>query len=248
MSNIGPITRRLLKWHDKASVDQLEDGQGWYLRARYFASELAERTGHTFDQVAALIAVLSPQVTWEKNMESAEMALQLWHDGWDGESIPGYTGYSNNVRKAKRILDGDMSALKGPKVTAFFNAIRGDLTDVVVDVWATRAARPHDHNMARLFRDDEMPGAREREQIAEAYRRAAALRGVAPSEMQAIVWVVVRDSGTFQKPQHYSDAEATRFYEKQIRARQKLGLTLYSYDSYFHNAPRARAATEAVLA
>lgn len=247
--NVGPITRRILKWHDKATLEQLESGTGWYLEARYFAGDLAHSTPYSVEQVAALIAVLSPQVSWENNQQAAVKAVDLHLAGdWDGESLPGYSGYRINARKAKRILDGDIDALVGPKVTAFYNAIRGDLTDVVIDIWAIRAARPKDINVAKLFRDDEMPNMPERRAVVEAYKRAAALRGVAPSEMQAIVWTVIRDSGVFPKVQSMSEADSKKFYVRQTRMRQKLDMTIYTYDSYWQGTPRGREVAMAATA
>lgn len=247
--NIGPITRRILKWHDKATLEQLEAGTGWYLEARYFAGDLAHATPYTVDQIAALIAVLSPQVTWDNNKLAAIKAVDMHLAGeWHGEELPGYSGYRFNVGKAKRVLDGDMDAVAGPKVTAFYNAIRGDLSDVVVDIWAIRAARPKDINVAKLFRDDEMPTGVERKAVCEAYKRAAALRGIAPSEMQAIVWTVIRDSGTFPKVQSMSEADSKKFYVRQTRMRQKLGMTIYTYDSYWQGTPRGREVALAATA
>jgi hypothetical protein len=86
-----------------------------------------------------------------------------------------------NVRKAYRILEGDIHAVKGPKVIAFFLNIIGDENHVTVDIWATRAA------VGRSI-----PG-KDRALIAEAYRRAAKKRNVSPRDFQATVWVTVRD-------------------------------------------------------
>jgi hypothetical protein len=138
--------------------------------------------------------------------------------------LDGYAGYSENVRKACRILDGDVSALKGPKVTAFANAILGDMSSVTVDVWATRAARSNLDNLLHLYTDREVPGARERRAIAAAYENAAAARGVEPAAMQAAVWVQVRESDRFVRPQLMSAAERLAFWKKQARARAASGL------------------------
>jgi len=246
--NIGAMTRRILAWHDRATLEQIEDGTTWYCSARYFAGELAERTPYTLEQVAGVIAVLSPQVNWGQNQKATIAAVEQHLRGETGDELVGYPGYKANVRKAWRVLDGDVGAVAGPKVTAFFAAIVGDLSHVVVDVWATRVARAERDNLARVFRDDEMPSVTERRAMTEAYKRAAALRGVSPAEMQAITWVTCRASGKWAKPQTQSTEVTRRFYRRQIRARLALGLTILTSDNYWRNAPAGRQEAERALA
>jgi hypothetical protein len=236
---IGPYTRRILRWYDRATPEQRIEGVAWYGHARTFAADLARTYGHDLDQVAALIAVLSPQCDWDQNKLAAVNACARHRDGL--KDLPGYTGYGANVAKAFRILSGDLSALKGPKVEAFAAAIRGDLSHVVIDAWAARAARSSSDNLAKLFRSDEMPGTRERRAMAEGYRRAAAARGVDPAAMQAAVWVAVRESGVYAKPPKDERASA-RWYARQNRARVAQGLSIITGEYAYQNAPRARAA------
>jgi uracil-DNA glycosylase len=145
------------------------------------------------------------------------------------------------VAKAFRILSGDLSALKGPKVEAFAAAIRGDLSHVVIDAWAARAARSNAENVAKLFRSDEMPGTRERRAMAEGYRRAAVARGIEPAAMQAAVWVAIRESGVHAKPPK-DERGAARWYGRQNRARVAQGLAIITGDYAWQNAPRGQAA------
>lgn len=236
---IGSYTRRILRWYDRATPEQVAEGATWYCDARTFAADLASRHGHSVEQVAALIAVLSPQCTWPQNMRAATDACDR-HANSD-RTLPGYTGYGANVAKAFRVLDGDLDALKGPKVEAFAAAIRGDLSRVVIDSWAARAARSKSENVAKLFQADEMPGARERRVMIEGYRRAAAARGIEPAAMQAVTWLAVRTSSDFAKPPMDARA-ATRWYAKQNRARVAQGLTIFTREYAWQNSPRGRAA------
>lgn len=242
--NVGAMTRRILKAYDSASAAHKADGTAWYGAARTFCADLAASTPYTFAQVAHVVAALSPQCSWQHNCRAtlAAVALHLADpDTLRAGQLAGYPGYSVNVRKAAAILDGDLSALRGPKVEAFAAAIMGDLSHVVVDVWATRAARSLQANTARAYADDELPGAPERRAIAEAYRRAAGHRGIAPAEMQAVVWVATRESAAWARPQQMTDSYARRFWQRQARARRALGLAVLPYNWNGHSARKLAA-------
>ena len=99
----------------------------------------------------------------------------------NGKGLPGYPA---NHLKAWRILEGDLEALRGPKVIPFYRNIIGDPDNVTVDVWACRA-----------YDGTDVPGSlRKHRAIADAYRRAAKRAGVCPRDFQAVIWTVVRES------------------------------------------------------
>lgn len=219
----APITRRILARYEQADAAQLRAGHEWYEKANDLAHRLSDLGSITLAQSAAIIAALSPQVSWDKNIEAATRVVALHAaDAFDG-TLERYPGYGENVRKCARILAGDIEALRGPKVTAFYHAILGDLSHVVVDVWATRAARSTQANLAHAYLDDELPGARERRDIDAAYRSAARLRDIKPAVMQAIVWTVTRESGEWVRPQTMPHAQRRRFYARQAAARARIG-------------------------
>jgi len=231
---VGPYTRRVLRWLDRATPSQRDEGRAWYLSARKFAYSLASDTPYTLEQVAGVIAVLSPQVNWEHNKATAAEAVRAHTIG--RRTLPNYSGFGTNKTKAFRVLDGDIEAVRGPKVTAFRNAITGDLSNVVLDIWAMRAARSHGDSMARLFRSDEMPLVRERRAVEEAYRRAAAARGLAPAEAQAIVWVACKASDVFAPPAAGNRA----WYQRQNRERVRRGLSIITGDYAYRTSPVAQ--------
>lgn len=236
--SIGPMTRRLLRLYDAATPVQAAAGSRWYTEARTFADSIAEGTPYTSEQVAGVIAVLSPQVSWDLNMEGAREAV---HAHQTGQTVFVYSGYTANAQKALRVLDGDMDAIRGPKVMAFHRAIMGDLSACTVDVWVARACRSRLENTAKVFRADEMPGARERRAMQEAIRRTALARGTSPAEAQARCWTVVRDANPYPAPMG-NDASAQKWYSRQIRARVALGLTLHTRKYAWGGAPRGQAA------
>ena len=197
----GWMTRRIMRWYDQATPEEIEEGISWYAMARREAIVIAARYGITYEQAAAVIAVLSPNVKWENNVQSAHRACEWYARFGALARIPGYCGYGANVVKADRVLSGDIDAVSGPKVVAFFNAIMGDMSTVVVDIWAARAARSKDRLKATMYTGSgEMPGAIERRAMQKAYKNAAAKINVEPAHMQAIVWVVIRN----RTPHHAS--------------------------------------------
>lgn len=239
--NVSAMTRRILKLHDAATPEQRLAGTAWYTEARVFCSKLASETGYSLDQVARVTAALSPQVSWEGNKRAVIDALSSHAHGTEFV----YTGYRANADKAERILAGDIDALKGPKVTAFYQAIVGDLSACVVDIWICRAARSKQETTARVFADDEMPGTREHRAIAEAVRRAAVRRDIEPAVMQATAWVACRSSGVWVKPQTMPAPDRHRFWQRQARARKVLGIRPVPYSYTGHSAGKVAALTGA---
>ncbi len=177
------MVRRILKMYDQCSAADLAAGLGWYARAEREAAALAAGTSLSTIQCAGIIAALSPRVQWSVNLAAA---IAMVDAAIAGESEPIVAGLPNNRAKAWLIANGaDPSiVLSGPKVRAFFANITGDHNAVTVDVWAARAAEGKRNNRG--------PDGKRYEAIADAYRRAAARRGISPRDMQAAVWTHIR--------------------------------------------------------
>lgn len=176
------IAKRLSRLYARTTDHERAAGLAWYSRATDVMDALAAEYGLTRETVAAVTAILSPQNPWGRNVAGARLVLDAHARGDDWTAATSATVYNANVRKAFRYLDGDTSALSGPKVTAFAANLREDHGFVTVDVWATRAAVRRD-----------IPG-RDRAAIVHGYRLAARRAGVTPAQFQAIIWVRVRGS------------------------------------------------------
>lgn len=176
-------TRRILRHWQAATPAERADGLAWYARAESEARRLGSTYELTTRHAAGIIAALSPRQRWSTNIAAAERVCAAAHAGL---ANPPRVGLGPNVAKAWRIANGEDPAdvLGGPKVRAFFANITGDHDAVTVDVWASRAAYGRD--------DAPVPAGRTYERLAENYRRAAALLGIPPRELQAAVWVHVR--------------------------------------------------------
>lgn len=208
-----PTTPNILRVFGLATLDEVRAGREWYPEARRVAEELAETITHNTSDAAefdlqveravAVIAVLSPQVHWDRNVEMARRAYELYADCggliWDGGILSDWPGLKGNALKALRILNGEpvLDVVRGDKVTAFFWAILNpnDPRGIVIDRHAFDVA---------VFKvmDDKTRGivlgrASAYAAFVRAYERAAELLqgefpGITPAEVQAITWCAWR--------------------------------------------------------
>lgn len=170
------IVRRILATFDRATPADIEAGASWYEAAGSLAHSLARDV--PVENVAAVIAALSPRTTWARNVAGA---VALINEGPTAARRLGCMG--REVDRAARAKREGLGALNGPKTSAFARNILGDYEAVTVDVWALRVASLDEDALSRV-------GAYEA--VVHAYRLAARRRGVAPATMQATTWVIAR--------------------------------------------------------
>lgn len=109
----------------RAALDsERVEGKSWYATAREVARTLDPANP---SKAAAVIAVLSPRLSWERNVQAAA-------DVYQGRS-PRVMGA--NAEKASRIMAGENpdDVVSGPKVRAFWHAIVNpeDSRAIVID-------------------------------------------------------------------------------------------------------------------
>jgi hypothetical protein len=181
---LTPSVERIITTYRAATAEQMSEGMHWYSDAHSLALALCPSNPL---QAAGVIAALSPMTPWERNKT---LAVQAYADGVS-------TGNTTAAcSKANRILAGEdvATVLNAPKTTAFAQTI-ADPTDqsaVVVDRHAMSVAigrASTDADTSMLTRKG-VYGL-----YADAYREAARRAGVAPSVMQAVTWVVWRQTG-----------------------------------------------------
>src|SRR3990167_3626457 len=83
---------------ETANASTWNEGEEWYKAAREWCSNRANSYGMSWDRVAAIVAVLSPQLRWGKNLEAAEDVCA----NRDTRGI-----LQNSLKKAYRIKDGE---------------------------------------------------------------------------------------------------------------------------------------------
>lgn len=181
----GQVTRRLIRLFNDATDEELDYGLRWYQDAHAWAAQTAAEHGRTTDEVAGVIAALSPRCPWPSNLRRTVEMLET------GDTY----GLTNGRDKARRILGGaaPLDELSGPKTRAFYSNLADPLAsaEVTIDVHALNAAAGQVLSDAAAKRILGVNGGYRH--VADAYRSAARVLGVAPHVTQAVVWDVWRN-------------------------------------------------------
>ena len=171
-------------------------GENWYSQAYEIASDIATDTGIALHKVVGVIAALSPNNKWDRNIQDAEAICTTFANGGDLGIIKVCT-YGNNKQKAIDILnmDGDcdgkiVDILKGQKIVSFFNCIIECKDDVVIDGHAYSIA------LGQRLAMKKVPSLTKKlyESLQRDYVEAAELYNKAtnchytPPQVQAITW------------------------------------------------------------
>jgi hypothetical protein len=175
----------LLALYESADADTVRRGREWYAAARRECRKIARDTGYSVKQVAAVMAVTSPDAQLRTNIAWTRKACES--RGTDK------VGKYPNMQRPKVIgaladADNPGQYATGPKVSAFYSAIIGDESAMVVDRWAAFAAGYPERDRIRSL------PVKIRRVIEAAYREAASLVGETVAAFQAIVWIVIRES------------------------------------------------------
>ncbi len=191
MLSQGKAEREITKAYKSASRSQRKRGRAWYTEAHNLCLTLAEHNRVSLAQVAGVMAALSPQCPWSENVRAT---IAMVRTGQTGTTIC----YKANVSKAHDILQGNAPevVLGGEKVRAFFENILDPQRSqaVTIDTHAARAAYGKTDLSAKeiqaVFRKP-LNGV-----IQEAYRAVAKRYRMIPCELQAVVWLQVREALT----------------------------------------------------
>lgn len=171
----------------RATSEQINAGENWYWLAHAHACELAQQYKLSLVKVAGIIAALSPNNKWERNLTDTGLFLET--PSIDTKVCT----YKANRVKALAIyeLDHDddamlfvdvMTILGGRKTRSFFSNIYDPLasTAVTVDLWMFRACEVK--NTAKNYMA-----------IEQAVLELSINTGWSPHAIQAIIWSVIRE-------------------------------------------------------
>lgn len=173
------IEANLVALYSVASAADIADGLAWYPRAHTIVREWAEHFDLPIACVASIVAAISPQCEWPRNLIIAEDVLRN-----QPQSVGG--ALHVNVRKARRIFADratDITAYFpcGPKVASFAVNLAGDYSHATIDTHAMQAALND-----VLSRHALKP--KPYTVFAECYACAARSVGLEPAHFQAVLW------------------------------------------------------------
>ena len=184
----------ILEVYRDANKTQHAEGLLWYSDAQKAAHNIAVKYNIAVYLVVAVIAALSPNNKWSRNVINADMLIGAFLRG-DGIDAVKVSTYHKMKAKAWDILaarpdyDGAKAMLKGQKITSFFCDIMGEF-NVTIDGHARNIAYAE---RVGLTDDRTNIGVREYRALQAAYEEAARRVCLMPYQLQAITWRVWRD-------------------------------------------------------
>ena len=193
-------TRNILKVYKQCTEEEIAHGMTWYAKAKEDAYIICDKYELPLHVVIGVIAALSPTNEWHMNLRNADDMCRIFTDGGYVEDCKPST-YKTMRDKAWSILQtnphtsGDVAfILRGPKITDFFWCILGDDTCVIDGhAWcianSDRRTLQNVPNIGKMLRQD----------LQEAYRRAAVKHDMTAYQMQAATWVAWKRIHNVQK-------------------------------------------------
>ena len=197
-SQLSHNAREIVAKFTLATSQEVQLGCDWYPSALAIANRISDKYGLRTELVVGVIAALSPNNRWERNIIDAESIIKCWAAGGtrtDMLNVKVCT-YGKMKEKAVDILTPTdrpiTEILNGKKLVEFFNCITNPaLDDVCIDghaysVWFGQ----------RLTMKDVPPiGKKLRATIKQDYRDACTFINeelscfFTPADIQAITWV-----------------------------------------------------------
>ena len=182
--------RNILKVYRRATTDDIANGVEWYSRAKRYSHAIADRTGIHVKTVIGVMAALSPNNKWERNVQDCERMCKAWVSGDELDDFK-VSCYNTMKLKAWSILEDNLTSdddiltrLNGQKIRSFYSNIRG-LDEVTIDGHALNIALGVRQG---LTTDKTNMSKKVYKQMQEVYVRAAKRVDIKPHVLQAITW------------------------------------------------------------
>ena len=188
----------IIKIYKLATPEEKRNGIVWYANAYSDCNRIAIDLSVPVHIVTGVVAALSPNNKWDRNVTNARELIQAFVNG-DGMDSVKVSTYHTMKNKAWSILEkmpdyeGVIVLLNGQKIVSFYRNIMGDDT-CTVDGHAKNIYYGERHG---LTDDRTNVGKKEYKTISDAYVKAGKRvrvngRSLKAFEIQAITWVVWR--------------------------------------------------------
>lgn len=167
---------------DLATVDDLEEGKGWYENANLFASSLAERWKCQTYHTSGIISAFSPSTAWEDNVKRAESFIEK---GRVSGHLVQQLGKARNIMVAECPTEV-ANILNGPKTVNFFYNIYDPSSEYHVTI------DRHMVNLASRIEGLIDPTPKQYGFLVSETLKFAKSVNLIPNQVQAILWVTWR--------------------------------------------------------
>jgi hypothetical protein len=150
--NVGHVASIVDIFH-KATYDEINAGINWYTAARESCESLSVKHNIPFYVVVAVVASLSPNNRWERNLENADRLIAAFIAGDEAETVKCSTYHAMRAKawncleigttevRALELNSMLLDELKGQKITAFYQNISGTSDAPTIDGHAANIAR-----------------------------------------------------------------------------------------------------------
>ena len=130
--------KNIINIYNLATPEEIKHGVTWYKKAYIESKKLALKYDIPIHIVIGVIAGLSPNNKWDRNIENADTMINAFINGNAIESFKVST-YNKMKEKAWLILetmpnyDETITILNGKKIVSFYKNINGDETEITID-------------------------------------------------------------------------------------------------------------------
>jgi len=182
--------RNILKVYRRATTEDIANGVEWYDRAKRYAETISKWTNTNLNTVIGVMAALSPNNKWERNVKDCERMVQAWKSGEELSDFK-VSCYNTMKLKAWSILEDNLTSdddiltrLNGQKIRSFYSNIRG-LDEVTIDGHALNIALG---KVQGLTSGKTNMGKKTYIEMQKVYVRAAKRVDIPAHVLQAITW------------------------------------------------------------
>ena len=130
--------KNIINIYNLATPEEIKHGVTWYKKAYIESKKLALKYDIPIHIVIGVIAGLSPNNKWDRNIQNADTMIKAFINGNAIESFKVST-YNKMKEKAWLILETmpnyeeTITILNGKKIVSFYKNINGDETELTID-------------------------------------------------------------------------------------------------------------------